>query len=569
MECLDEETILAFCGAGSRELAAGARALALEHIGTCDECRQLVSAVARSSFVHPEEREDAPRGALLRGRFDPAMAPTTPVDGSGPPGPSASPVHPGQILAGKFEVERVLGHGGMGIVVAARHTQLEQRVALKFLLPVACEVPGAVSRFLREGKAAARITSEHVARVIDTGVLEGGAPYLVMEYLEGSDLGQVLQQRGRIAPDVAIEYVLQACEAIVEAHELGVVHRDLKPANLFLSRRADGSPLVKVLDFGISKVEGRGSRSQLTSASVLMGSPRYMSPEQMLSAKDVDARTDVWALGVILFELVTGKPVWNADTMQGLCALIATAPAPSLRDVMPGAPVALDEAIARCLAKSRDARLVSIAELALALEPIAPASARTSIDRILRVGRRDRDAQGAPRSIPVAPGVSAAPAGGAAGAHVGSAEATTSSNRKDAPGRLGIILGVAVFGLLVAGIAVNAALARRPADPPPSKVEAAVTPAPVASSSAVARLPSAASAGAVLAALSAAVESPPASSSVASVASVAFRRPVRPTPIASTAPALGASTGAVAPSVRPEPRASASSEPSRALTDRK
>ena len=165
---------------------------------------------------------------------------------------------------------------------------------------------------------------------MDTGVLDGGAPYLVMEYLEGSDLGAVVQRRGRVSADEAIEYVLQACEAIVEAHDLGIIHRDLKPANLFLSKRADGSALVKVLDFGISKVEGSGSRSQLTTASVLMGSPRYMSPEQMLSAKDVDARTDVWALGVILYELVTGKPVWHADTMQGLCALIASTPAPSL-----------------------------------------------------------------------------------------------------------------------------------------------------------------------------------------------------------------------------------------------
>ncbi|MBS2014407.1 MAG: serine/threonine protein kinase, partial [Deltaproteobacteria bacterium] len=178
------------------------------------------------------------------------MAPTTPSGAPRAPGPATSPVQPGEILGGKFEVERVLGAGGMGVVVAARHTQLEQRVALKFLLPAACEVSGAVTRFLREGKAAARITSEHVARVMDTGMLEGGAPYLVMEYLEGQDLGVLVQERGRLDPHDAVEYVLQACEAIAEAHDLGIVHRDLKPANLFLTRRADGSPLVKVLDFG-------------------------------------------------------------------------------------------------------------------------------------------------------------------------------------------------------------------------------------------------------------------------------------------------------------------------------
>jgi serine/threonine protein kinase len=477
MECLDEETILAF-GGGS--LSATVRASAEEHISSCDECRQLVSAVARSSFVDPEEREDLPRGPLLLPRIDPAMAPTTPIGVAGfdPNGrPSASPVQPGEILAGKFEVERVLGAGGMGIVVAARHTQLDQRVALKFLLPVACEVPGAVARFLREGKAAARITSEHVARVMDTGVLDGGAPYLVMEYLEGSDLGAVVQRRGRVSVDEAIEYVLQACEAIVEAHELGIVHRDLKPANLFLSKRADGSPLVKVLDFGISKVDS-GSRSQLTSASVLMGSPRYMSPEQMMSARDVDARTDVWALGVILYELVTGKPVWHADTMQGLCALIASTPAPSLRALRPDAPAILDEVVARCLTKARDDRLASVADLALALEPIAPATARTSIDRILRVARKDRGASTGPKAAALVAVPS--PTTGARSPEpreprdTRAADATTNGSVGATSPRIGLFLAVAIGALLLAGIAINAAIAQRapPIDP------AAVGPGP-------------------------------------------------------------------------------------------
>jgi len=598
MECLDEETILAFCAgplssrspgaSGAPVLAAATRAAAEEHISTCDECRQLVSAVARSSFVDPselgmgpppsrplvgagvpidpEEREDRPPGPLLRGRVD-AMGPTTPIGQAGLEGsgrPSASPVQPGQILAGKFQVERVLGQGGMGVVVAARHTQLEQRVALKFLLPVACEVPGAVTRFLREGKAAARITSEHVARVMDTGVLEGGAPYLVMEYLEGFDLDAVVQQRGRVTADEAIEYVLQACEAIVEAHDLGIVHRDLKPANLFLSKRADGSALVKVLDFGISKVEGSGSRSQLTSASVLMGSPRYMSPEQMLSAQDVDARTDVWALGVILYELVTGKPVWHADTMQGLCALIASTPAPSLLLSAPDAPKILDDVVARCLAKSRDDRIASVADLALALEPIAPDVARTSIDRILRVGRKDRGVSTGPKLAPVVPAVANAASGIAP--LPGSPDATTNGAvRRKAPS-VGVLLGIAVTALLVAGIVVNAVARPSPAVAPSSSGVAASTP-PNAGAGTASALPVAAPTPSASASVSADEgSSVPLSAASASVARRLLRAPTG----AAHPPAPPASAKASAAPPPPEPKATTPAPSgNRALTDRK
>ena len=596
MECLDEETILAFCAPGgpasSRSpgtagpgLDAAARAAAEQHISTCDECRQLVSAIARSSFVDaselgtggassrpvirsaevdPEEREDRPLGPLLRGRVDP-MGPTTPIGAVGEGGsgrPSVSPVQPGEILAGKFEVERVLGAGGMGVVVAARHTQLEQRVALKFLLPAACEVPGAVTRFLREGKAAARITSEHVARVMDTGVLDGGAPYLVMEYLEGYDLGAVVQRRGRVTPDEAIEYVLQACEAIVEAHDLGIVHRDLKPANLFLSKRADGSPLVKVLDFGISKVEGSGSRSQLTSASVLMGSPRYMSPEQMLSAKDVDARTDVWALGVILYELVTGKPVWHADTMQGLCALIASTPAPSLLLLAPNAPKVLADVVSRCLAKSRDERLASVADLALALEPIAPAEARTSIERILRVARKERGVSTGPKLTPAA--AEAASAASGVVATPGAPDATTNGAARPRGPSVGLLLAIAVGALLVAGIAVNAAVPRRaPSDVPTvAAVPLLGTAAPSAMT--VASAPP-----------SAFASSPVAEASPVPVAqaSASVARRVLHVPSAAPSAKAAGSAIAVAPGVAqasPEPGPSApASSGNRALTDRK
>jgi serine/threonine-protein kinase len=190
-------------------------------------------------------------------------------------------MNPGEVLAGKYMVDQVLGQGGMGVVVAGRHVQLGNRVAIKFLLPGAAQHPEATARFLREARAAVQIQSEHVARVSDVGTLDNGAPYMVMEFLNGSDLGQVLAARGApFAIEEGVSYLLQACEAIAEAHALGIVHRDLKPANLFLTQRADGSALVKVLDFGISKVmAGHDADASITATATVMGSPAYMSPE--------------------------------------------------------------------------------------------------------------------------------------------------------------------------------------------------------------------------------------------------------------------------------------------------
>jgi eukaryotic-like serine/threonine-protein kinase len=304
-------------------------------------------------------------------------------------GHHAAGVQPGQILLGKYRVERVLGVGGMGVVVAATHVNLEERVAIKFLLPDALTSEDTVARFLREARAAVRIKSEHVARVTDVGTLENGAPYMIMEYLDGSDLAVHTQRRGALPIEDAVEYVLQACEAIAEAHALGIVHRDLKPANLFVATRADGTPSVKVLDFGISKVSGVAGASGrdlgMTKTSTIMGSPLYMSPEQMASTRDVDARTDIWALGTILYELLTGKVPFNADTITQLCTMILQQPPPPLRNLRPDAPQGLQDIIQRCLAKDRNQRYQNIAEFASALAPYAPRRARISIERVGRV----------------------------------------------------------------------------------------------------------------------------------------------------------------------------------------
>jgi eukaryotic-like serine/threonine-protein kinase len=296
----------------------------------------------------------------------------------------------GDILAGKYRIDRILGAGGMGVVVAAHHIRLDERVAIKFLLPEMMEHGEAVARFEREARAAVKIKSEHVARVSDVGTLENGAPYMVMEYLQGSDLADWLRQRGPLPIEQAVDFLLQACEAIAEAHSLGIVHRDLKPANLFVIRRPDGSTSVKVLDFGISKMRG-GSASvpdvSITKTSTMMGSPLYMSPEQMQSAKDADHRADIWALGIILQELLTGASPFMADTVPELVAKILSTPPPSLRFRRPDAPEGLERVISTCLEKDRNRRFGSIADLALALAPYAPRHSRLSIERISGVMR--------------------------------------------------------------------------------------------------------------------------------------------------------------------------------------
>jgi len=305
--------------------------------------------------------------------------------------PDVAGVREGEILAGKYRVDKVLGVGGMGVVVAAYHIELDQRVAIKFLLPEVLDHGEAVARFAREARAAVKIKSEHVAKVTDVGKLENGAPYMVMEFLDGSDLSQWLTQRGALPVEQACEFVLQACEAIAEAHALGIVHRDLKPGNLFVIRRADGVLSVKVLDFGISKTAsgpGSGSAGAMTKTSALMGSPLYMSPEQMQSSRDVDARTDIWALGVILYELLVGTQPFTADTMPELVLRVVTGPpAAGLRGRRPDVPEGLERVILRCLEKDRGRRFESVGELAAALLPYAPKRSKASVERISGVLR--------------------------------------------------------------------------------------------------------------------------------------------------------------------------------------
>jgi serine/threonine protein kinase len=300
-------------------------------------------------------------------------------------------VRVGDVVGGKYQVERLLGVGGMGIVVAAQHMRLGERVALKVLHPRMTDNREAVVRFEREARAAARIKSEHVAKVTDVGELDGGAPYMVMEYLEGIDLFAWIQGHGAMSIAQAITVVLQVCEALAEAHVAGIVHRDLKPANLFYCERPDGQFCVKILDFGISKLMDPEADQRLTAVQTIMGSPIYMSPEQMQRKRGVDARTDVWSIGVILFELLTLRPPFEAGSVAELAVQIATEPAPRLGTRLTAVPPDLELAVAKCLEKDRDRRFQNVGELALALASVAPKAAEISIERILATLRVDRN----------------------------------------------------------------------------------------------------------------------------------------------------------------------------------
>ncbi len=299
--------------------------------------------------------------------------------------PSHSPIREGEILAGKYRVERVLGMGGMGVVVAATHLDLHEMRAIKFMLPTALDNAEAVERFMREARAAARLRSEHVAKVHDVGHLENGSPYMVMEYLSGADLGSVLKQRGPLPAHEAALYAIQVCSALAEAHTSGVIHRDLKPANLFLTQRPDGTPCVKVLDFGISKVTGAGSDFEMTKTHAVLGSPQYMSPEQMRSSRSVDARTDIWSLGVILYKLITGKAPFRGQNITELISAVLEGAPPPPSQVRPGLPLGLDAIIERCLARKPEGRYASVNELAAALFPFAPAGAGAAVDPMVRL----------------------------------------------------------------------------------------------------------------------------------------------------------------------------------------
>jgi len=326
----------------------------------------------------------------------------------------------------------------MGMVLAVRHLTLGELFAVKIMLPEMRSHPEAVGRFLREAQASARLRSEHVARVHDVGTLDDGIPYMVLEYLEGIDLDQLLISRGALGVSEAAGYVFQACEALIEAHGRGIVHRDLKPANLFLTRRANGSACIKVLDFGISKEMGAADKNapKLTQTGAIMGSPHYMSPEQMVDSKNVDARCDIWAMGIILYELVTATMPFQADTMPEIVAKVLSMQPPPPSHVRAGIAPAFDAVVARCTEKNRDNRYQSVQEFMTALRPF--------------VTEGDSQASATIQVIPLAsagPSMIGQSAVGWGQATVPSMPVETGKPARSSSGRIGMI--AAIVGIVV------------------------------------------------------------------------------------------------------------------------
>jgi len=283
----------------------------------------------------------------------------------------------GEVLADRYRVTRLIGRGGMGVVVEAERLDLGELVAVKILHTRHLDNAEAVARFHHEARAAARVRGEHSIRLYDEGTTSAGTPFLVMELLRGRDLASVVEQGPLSVQDAAL-YVLQACEGMAEVHAHGIVHRDLKPANLFLAQRADGSPLVKVLDFGIAKgvVAAEGLAPALTQTLVSMGTPLYMSPEQAQGLKDIDARTDIWSIGAVLYEALTGRsPFQDADNLGKLILAICSKRPPRPKDLA-DIPPELDELVMRCLAIEREERFASADDLLAALLDMVPEGTR-------------------------------------------------------------------------------------------------------------------------------------------------------------------------------------------------
>src|SRR5689334_18332908 len=303
-----------------------------------------------------------------------------------------APVEPGGTVAGKYRIDRTIGFGGMGVICEATHLELGTKVAVKFVRFERAGDDRTVARFLTEARSAAQLRSQHTCRVVDCGRLESGTPYMVMEYLEGADLRSIVSAQAPLPIEDSVCFVSQALEALAEAHGRGIVHRDIKPENLFLTQGPDGGAQVKVLDFGISKQMGRAQESRsLTEPTESIGSPYHMSPEQMIDPTRVDARTDIWSIGVVLYELLTGRLPFAGETTPQICANVMTVKPPSPHEILPEIPQALSDVVMACIEKDREKRLPDVGALSRALEAFGGARSGLAAARVERILDRAKE----------------------------------------------------------------------------------------------------------------------------------------------------------------------------------
>jgi serine/threonine-protein kinase len=294
----------------------------------------------------------------------------------------------GALVQGRYLVTGELGRGGMGVVLAAHDEMLGRDVALKVVLPRMTRSVEIVERFTNEARSLARLESRHVVRVLDFGTISeplasAGLPFMVLELLRGEDLFSVAAREGGLSPGRVVSYMLQACSGLAVAHSLGIVHRDLKPENLFLAIEPDGGECLKVLDFGIARSHSRPR--PLTRGKVGVGSPGYMSPEQVEGSAHVDARSDIWTLGVVMYELLSHRSAFSGETPQSLCLQILNSPVEPLAHLRPDLPAALVYVVERCMERDPARRFQNVAELAEALAPLHEASPPSDAERVRRV----------------------------------------------------------------------------------------------------------------------------------------------------------------------------------------
>jgi serine/threonine-protein kinase len=305
-------------------------------------------------------------------------------------------LEPGTILLGKYRIDALIGTGGMGNVVRASHLFLHQPVAIKILLPSMAEDASTVQRFLREAQATVKLKSEHSARVIDVGTSPDGTPFMVMEFLDGNDLNQILRHHGPQQAAIVVDLMLQACEGIAEAHALGIIHRDIKPSNFFITRRTDGSMLLKILDFGISKTPV--GYDELTGTQMVLGTPQYMAPEQMKSGRFADPRSDIWSIGVVIYQMLVGRPPFAGESYADLVLKVGLEPPEPIAIPL---PTGLADVVMRCLEKDPKLRFQNVGELARHIAPFAtdPISSAQTAARVARILQQRSMQIGGPNTL--------------------------------------------------------------------------------------------------------------------------------------------------------------------------